>query len=279
MRLDGGGTVAGPGTWEAALAAAGTSIAAVERVLSGAGDVAYALVRPPGHHAQPDKADGSCIFNNIGIATLFALQQGIERIAIIDWDQHHGNGTQEGFYTDDRVLTVSVHMPHGRWGQNHSQRGTIDEVGSGRGVGYNLNVEVPFGAGDRCYQEVMAGGVAPVMERYQPELLIVANGQDANQFDPNGRSLLTMEGFRSLGRWIKEQASKHTNGRLILVQEGGYATSYTAFCAYAAIEGLLDFTPRIPDPMAYYDQSRAATIPDMEALLEHWQSLVRLVLE
>src|SRR5271170_8012443 len=110
VSLDGAGTVAGPGTWDAACAAAGSALLATDHVLRGYGRAAYALVRPPGHHAQPDKADGSCIFNNVGIATHHALVQDVKRIAVIDWDQHHGNGTQEGFYTDPRVLTVSIHM-------------------------------------------------------------------------------------------------------------------------------------------------------------------------
>lgn len=273
-RLDGAGTIAGPGTWEAALAAAGTGIVATDHVLDGHGSKAYALVRPPGHHAQPAMADGSCIFNNLGIAARHALARGVRKIAIIDWDQHHGNGTQEGFYRDQRVLTVSIHMPHGRWGTNHPQVGGLDEIGEGDGTGYNLNVPAPFGAGDQCYKDVVQRIVGPVIDEFAPDLLFVACGQDANQFDPNGRGLLTMAGFRMLGDAVRVWADRHAAGRVVMFQEGGYAITYTAFCAYATIEGLLGAVTGMADPAAYYDQSQAQILPDVDGILNRWRSMV-----
>ncbi|MEJ8569550.1 class II histone deacetylase [Elongatibacter sediminis] len=274
LRLDGAGTVAGPGTWRAAMRAAGLSIAATDSVLSGESRAAYALVRPPGHHAQPGQADGSCIFNNVGIAAHHALDRGVKRIAIVDWDQHHGNGTQEGFYDDDRVLTVSIHMPHGCWGENHPQRGTVDEVGEGAGIGYNLNLPVAYGAGDACYDEVMRLAVRPVIDEFAPELILVACGQDANQFDPNGRSLLTMRGFRELGRQVRAWAAAHASNRLVLFQEGGYAVTYTAFCAHATLEGVLGVDSGLRDPAAYYDQSGAGTSINPGEILKTWRECI-----
>ncbi len=278
ISLDGAGTMVGSGSWEAALAAAGTGIMAVDRVLDGRGKIGYVLVRPPGHHAQPDKADGSCIFNNVGIAVYHALARGERRIAVIDWDQHHGNGTQEGFYADDRVLTVSIHMPHGRWGRNHPQFGAIDEVGAGNGIGYNLNVPIPFGAGNECYAEVMREVISPLIDEFAPTLFIAACGLDANQFDPNGRSLLTMDGFRTMARITRSWAKRYSDGRVILFQEGGYAPTYTAFCAHAVIEGILDIESGIADPAAYYDQGEAQRIPNLAALLPQWREYVATAL-
>jgi acetoin utilization deacetylase AcuC-like enzyme len=272
--LDYAGTISGPGSWAAATVAAGTSICATDFVLNGNGDIAYALVRPPGHHAQPRLADGSCLFNNIGIAAQHALARGVKKIAVIDWDIHHGNGTQEGFYDDDRVFTISLHMPHGGWGTNHAQTGKIDEVGVGKGIGYNFNIPLPYGAGDACYEKVISKLVTPVIDEYEPELIFIACGFDANQFDPNGRNLLTMRGFHSLAGRARELTEKHSNGKVVLFQEGGYARTYTAFCAHATFEGMLGRESSIVDPVAYYDQQDSTTIEDMSSMLEEWCQLV-----
>jgi acetoin utilization deacetylase AcuC-like enzyme len=129
-------TTVGERSWEAALAAAGTALAATDAVLSGETKTAYALVRPPGHYAQPAQADGYCLFSNAALAAERARRSGLERVAVLDWDVHHGNGTQECFYDRDDVLTVSFHMRHGAWGPSHPQTGGPDEVGTGRGEGF-----------------------------------------------------------------------------------------------------------------------------------------------
>jgi acetoin utilization deacetylase AcuC-like enzyme len=251
QRIDGSGTVVNRGTMDALLAGAGCTLDALERVLAPGGARAYALVRPPGHHAGRAMADGSCIFNNVAIAAEAALARGVRRIAIVDWDVHHGNGTQSGFYERPDVLTISLHMPLGAWGPNHPELGTIDEVGRGDGVGANLNVPLPYGSGDVAYEAVMRELVTPVLDEFGPELLLVACGQDANQLDPNGRNLLSMRGFRALGRIARELAERHCQGRLLLTQEGGYALTYTAFCMYAVMEGILGSDPPMEDPIAY----------------------------
>ncbi|MGH2995196.1 MAG: class II histone deacetylase [Gaiellaceae bacterium] len=252
----GGGTITWSTTvsersWEAALAAAGTTIAAAEAVLAGEAQTAYALVRPPGHHAQPAQADGYCLFSNVALAAEHARRAGVERIAVLDWDVHHGNGTQECFYDRADVLTVSLHMRHGSWGPSHLQTGAPDEMGRGAGKGFNVNVELPAGTGDGGYLRAMEQVVAPIVDEFAPGLLLVASGQDANQFDPNGRQCVTMEGFRRLGLAARELAERHCDGRIVLAQEGGYARSYSAFCLHATLAGVLGVETGLEDPCAY----------------------------
>jgi acetoin utilization deacetylase AcuC-like enzyme len=253
---DGGGlitwsTPVSAGSWPAALAAAGTTLVASEAVLAEETQVAFALVRPPGHHAQPAQADGYCLFNNIALAADYARRRGVERVAILDWDVHHGNGTQECFYDQSDVLTVSLHMRHGAWGPSHPQTGAPDEVGAGAGAGFNVNVELPVGTGDGGYLRAFEEVVAPAVDRFEPGVLVVACGQDANQFDPNGRQCLTMAGFHRLGAATRELAERHCGGRLVLAQEGGYARTYSAFCLHATLAGVLGLDPGLEDPCAY----------------------------
>ncbi len=232
--------------------AAGTALAAMGHVLDGEGAIAYALVRPPGHHAAPAMADGYCFVNNAALAAELAIRRGCKRVAILDWDVHHGNGTQEGFYERGDVLTVSIHMDHRSWHpETHPQLGTADEVGRGAGRGLNINVPLPMGTGDAGYDRAMGEIVKPAVDDFAPEMIVVANGQDANQFDPNGRQLVTMAGFRRLGEHARALADTHCEGRLVLVQEGGYQVSYAALCLHASLAGVLGVAAPIPDPMAF----------------------------
>jgi acetoin utilization deacetylase AcuC-like enzyme len=238
-------------SWPAALAAAGSALAAAEAVLEGEARVAFALVRPPGHHAQPAQADGYCLFNNVALAAELARRRGVERVAVLDWDVHHGNGTQECFWERLDVLTVSLHMRHGAWGPAHPQTGSPDELGAGKGAGFNVNVELPPGTGDGGYAKSFEQVVVPIVDRFEPELLLVACGQDANQFDPGGRQCVSMEGFRQLGEAARDLADRHCGGRVVLVQEGGYARSYSAFCLHATLAGVLGSDVGLEDPCAY----------------------------
>jgi acetoin utilization deacetylase AcuC-like enzyme len=253
-------------SWDAALAAAGTTLAACKAVLSGETDVAYALVRPPGHHAQPAQADGYCLFNNVALAAEHARRQGIDRVAILDWDVHHGNGTQECFYERDDVLTVSLHMRHGAWSDAHPQTGAPEELGTGAGTGFNVNVELPPGTGDGGYLRAFDEIVAPVVDSFGPGLVLVACGQDANQFDPNGRQCVSMEGFRQLGEVTRALAERHSGGRVILAQEGGYARTYSAFCLHATLAGLLGVDGGLEDPCAYMPDDPGHADADLAAV-------------
>ena len=244
-------TIFGPGSYDICCAAAGQAIGAAAHVFDENGRIAYALVRPPGHHAQPEMADGYCFFNNIGVAIETLRARGLQKAAVVDWDVHHGNGTQQGFYEDPDILTVSMHMNHGAWGATHPQTGAADEAGAGPGLGRNLNLPMPYGAGDTAYLRSFDEIVAPAVREHAPEILFIANGQDANQFDPNGRQLLSMKGFYELGRRARALADECCDGRLVLVQEGGYAVSYAAYCLHACLEGVIGRSASLEDPLAY----------------------------
>ena len=264
VRIDGSGTVVNIGSVDAAYAAAGTTLEALKAVLESENLSAYAMVRPPGHHAARTMADGNCIFNNLAIAVEAALRSGCKKIAVIDWDVHHGNGTQSGFYDNPAVFTISMHMPLGSWGKNHPETGEIDEMGAGAGRGFNMNIPLPYGSGDQTYAKVMQDLVRPAVAEFDPDLIVVACGQDANQFDQNGRNLLSMHGFRGLGRAARELAEELCNGRLLLCQEGGYAITYTGFCMYAVAEGILDVSDPMEDPLAYDSAIEQPEIPMAE---------------
>ncbi len=266
-----------PASWPAALGSAGTALAATEAVLGGAGTIAYALTRPPGHHAQPAQADGYCLFSNAALAAELARRRGVERVAVVDWDVHHGNGTQECFWRRPDVVTISLHMNHGSWGPHHPQTGAPDELGAGDGVGRNVNVALPLGTGDEGYRRAWAGVVEPVLDAFAPGLLVVACGQDASQYDPNGRMSVTMAGFRALGAAARGLADRHCNGRLVLVQEGGYGRTYSAFCMHATLEGVLGTGPLLDDPLAYLpddpDRGDAAIAAARAALSPYWSEI------
>ncbi|KAL8483492.1 hypothetical protein ACS0TY_026251 [Phlomoides rotata] len=264
------GTFLNPGSWDAALLAAGTTLSAMKHILDGNGKITYALVRPPGHHAQPTRADGYCFLNNAGLAVELALTSGVNRVAVIDIDVHYGNGTAEGFYRSDRVLTISLHMNHGSWGPSHPQNGTVDELGEGEGFGYNLNIPLPNGSGDRGYAHAMTELVVPAIQKFEPEMMVLVVGQDSSAFDPNGRQCLTMEGYRKIGQIVGGMSKRHSEGRLLIVQEGGYHVTYSAYCLHATLEGVLNFAaPLLSDPIAYYPEDDAFTAVVVESIKKY----------
>jgi acetoin utilization deacetylase AcuC-like enzyme len=258
-------TVLSARSWEPLLAAAGTTLAASDAVIAGEVDVAYALVRPPGHHAGPAVADGYCFFNHVALAAERFRAAGADRVAIVDWDVHHGNGTQACFYDRADVLTISLHMRHGSWGPSHPETGSPTETGAGAGEGHNVNVELRPGSGDGAYAEAFRRVVEPVLERYAPEVVIGASGQDAGAFDANGRMNLTMDGFHAIGRSVRE-AAERSGARLLLVQEGGYARTYAAYCLHATLEGVLGAERLLPDPLAYLPDDPAHADADIDAV-------------
>ncbi|KAL8029578.1 hypothetical protein ABFX02_14G233700 [Erythranthe guttata] len=269
------GTFLNPRSWYAALLAAGSAISAMKHVLDGHGKIAYALVRPPGHHAQPTRADGYCFLNNAGLAVESALASGLDSVAVIDIDVHYGNGTAEGFYRSDKVLTVSLHMNHGSWGPSHPQNGAVDELGEGEGFGYNLNIPLPNGSGDIGYACAMTELVVPAVEKFEPKIMVLVIGQDSSAFDPNGRQCLTMEGYRKIGQIVREMADKHSNGRLVIVQEGGYHVTYSAYCLHATLEGVLNFpAPLLSDPIAYYPEDDSFATEAVESIKKYQRGIV-----
>lgn len=239
---------AGPGTWPAAVAAAGAAIAAVEEVVSGHLDSAYALVRPPGHHASSDIAMGSCLFNNLAIATRYAQRRlGVERVAIVDWDVHHGNGTEDTFADDPSVLFVSIHQedfyPPGR--------GKVDDRGYGAGLDSTVNIAFPAGSGDAGYLHAFDTIVYPALHDFRPDLLMVSAGQDAAGTDPLGRMCISADGFRCMTIGLRDVARDLCQGRLVMVQEGGYSLNQMPWCVLAILEALLDVEATFKiDPVA-----------------------------
>ena len=218
VMLDWGDTVATPATPQAALYAAGAGVQAVRAVLDGDYTSAFCAVRPPGHHAERDRAMGFCVFNNIAIAANYLLHEGnVERVAIVDWDVHHGNGTESAFVQDARVLYVSLHQyPH------YPGTGHPDMTGKGSGTGYTLNVPMGAGASDDDYRQVMKQQVLPALENFKPRFLLISAGFDAHAADPLSATRLSSAFFGEMTQMLKDSADKHCQGRLVSFLEGGY---------------------------------------------------------
>jgi acetoin utilization deacetylase AcuC-like enzyme len=241
----------GPGSYEIAKLSAGLTIAAVDAVLSGHVGNAYSLSRPPGHHCLADGAMGFCFLANIAIAIEVAkARRGLGKVAVIDWDVHHGNGTQSIFEARGDVLTISLHQdgcyPPGYSGEQ--------DRGHGAGLGANINIPLPPGSGHAAYLHAMERIVVPALERFEPELIIVACGYDANAVDPLARMLLHSESFRLMTRTVREAAERLCQGRLVLVHEGGYSEAYVPFCGLAALEELAGVRTAVEDPMLEFVQ-------------------------
>lgn len=242
----GEGAPASPESYEVALLAAGGGMAAVDAVVEGRVRRVFANVRPPGHHAVADHGMGYCIFNNVVIAARHAQRRhGLERVLIVDWDVHHGNGTQVAFYDDPSVLFVSLHQdrlyPPGF--------GDLDQLGEGPGTGYNINIPLPPGSGDAAYGAAFARVVVPIARQFRPDLILVSAGQDASANDTLGRMSVTTEGYRAMTRAMIDVAEEFADGRLVIMQEGGYSELYAPYCTFAIVETLAERRTGLPEPM------------------------------
>jgi len=236
----------GRGSYEIALLAAGGCITAVDAVLDGKVDNAYALVRPPGHHAERDQGRGFCIFGNTALAAMHARQaRGLSRVAIVDWDVHHGNGTEHAFYSDPAVLTLSIHQDN----NYPPASGAISDTGDGAGRGYNINVPLPPGSGVGAYVATFERVVAPALRAFRPELILIASGLDASAMDPLASMMMTSEGYRTLTRMVLAVARDVCGGRLVACHEGGYSPAYVPYCGLAIIEELAGIRTGLDDPL------------------------------
>lgn len=222
-------------SYEAALKAAGAPLTAIDAVMRGEVDNAYCLVRPPGHHAVAESAMGFCLFNNVAVAARYALDQyGLERVMIIDYDVHHGNGTQEMFYDDPRVLYFSLHQA-----PFYPGTGSSDEQGEGEAQGTTINVPLPAQTGFEAYDAVFRQVMAPAADRFDPQLILVSAGFDGHWTDPIGDMHISTAGFAKLNATIIDLANKLCSGRLVMVQEGGYNLDAMGACVATCINLLL----------------------------------------
>lgn len=216
--LDDGDTHVCPDSYAVALLAAGGVLHAVDQVMNNTLHSAFCAGRPPGHHAETAKAMGFCLFNNVAIGARYAqLKHGVERIAIVDWDVHHGNGTQEIFYEDPSVLYVSLHQ-YPLW----PGTGALTETGSGKGEGYTLNCPMKPGSGEKEYLEAFRNRILPALHKFQPQLLMISAGFDAHKDDPLANIQLTEESFATMTGMLMEISSTYCGGKIISVLEGGY---------------------------------------------------------
>lgn len=202
-----------------------------DALFAGKVDNGFALVRPPGHHAERGKAMGFCIFNNIAVGARYLVKKhGLKKVFIVDWDLHHGNGTQHSFYGDSEILYLSTHQhPY------YPGTGWYDEVGSGKGKGYTINVPLSYGMGDADYVHVFEEIVLPVARKWKPEIILVSAGFDIHHSDPLGGMTVTESGFTKMTKLLMDAASESCEGKILFILEGGYDLSGLTNSAKAVI--------------------------------------------
>src|SRR5581483_6951736 len=254
---------------QAAYLAAGAAINAVNAVMTGIVDASFSLARPPGHHATRDLAMGFCLFNNVAVAAQYAIDRyNLERILVMDFDVHHGNGTQDIFYSSPEVYYFSTHRYPFYPGSGHWR-----DIGAERGRGFTFTVPLPHSVGNDQYARIFDELLYPAMQRYQPQLVLVSAGYDAHWSDPLGAlTLLDATGYAYLTRVLHSIAEEFAQGRIVLVLEGGYNLDALGWCTYASVEALLgnsvDDDPVGPPPREERDISE---------LIEHLQGIHQLV--
>lgn len=233
--LDSGDTPVSRDSFEVALAAAGGVQAAIDAVMDGRVRNAFCAIRPPGHHALKDRAMGFCLFNNVAIAARYLqLKYKLTRILIVDWDVHHGNGTQDAFYEDPTVFYFSTHQS-----PFYPGSGAAEETGAGKGLGFTCNVPLPAGSGDAEYRKAYEEQLKPAAAKFKPDFVLVSAGFDSGQADLLGGMRVTPAGFEELTRIVKGIAEQHCRGRLVSMLEGGYNLETLAASAEAHVRELM----------------------------------------
>jgi acetoin utilization deacetylase AcuC-like enzyme len=259
-------TSTSPQSVDAAVLAAGVSVQAVENVLWGKTDNAFALVRPPGHHAEPARAMGFCFFNNVAIAAQTARELGVERVAILDWDVHHGNGTQACFYGRRDVLFASAHQfPF------YPGTGAAEEVGEGQGMGFTVNCPLPAGMMDADYGAAFHDVFMPVLSAFRPGLLLVSAGFDAHERDPLAEMHVTERGFAAMASAARSLANEVCDGKLVVLLEGGYDLDALAASVHACLECMGSRKDGFPDGVS--NAGRHAVAHARRALKPYWKGL------
>lgn len=255
-----------PESFNVAILSAGGAITAVDAVLNGEADSAFAFIRPPGHHAVPTAAMGFCLFNNVAIAARHAQARGFKKPMIIDFDVHHGNGTQDAFYADPSVFFISTHEEG-----IYPGTGALAETGAHGGEGYNLNVPLPPGAGDAAFERILAEVLAPAAARFVPDILLISAGFDAHWRDPLAHLQVTLNGYAMLARGLQKLAHKHCGGKLVFVLEGGYQREALAGGVLAVLRVLLD-QPLPPDAIGPAQRPE----PDVRGVIEQVRRIQQL---
>ena len=260
-------TFTSPGTFDAAYLAAGAAVSAVEHVLDGtAGTRAMALVRPPGHHAERTRAMGFCLFNNIAIAAASARARGLTRVGIVDYDVHHGNGTQWSFYADPSVLFISSHQhPY------YPGTGAAGDVGTGAGAGFTVNLPLSAGASDADYELAYTKVALPILSQFRPELILISAGFDAHMNDPLAGMRLTSPYFGRLTAAIAAIADECCAGRVVAVSEGGYDLVALAESLRATIGALDGDKGRVSAPTGPAPRGEAAVKAVLPHLSDRWK--------
>lgn len=277
----GGGNIAsrahthiGGNGFEIASLAAGATITAVEAVMAGTVRNAYALLRPPGHHAEAAAGQGFCVFNNGAVAAAHALDAlGLARVAIVDLDAHHGNGAQSIFWRDPRVLTLSVHQERAF----PLSVGDTSEQGEGPGLGFAQNIPLPAGSSEAAYRAAMDRVIVPALALFRPDLVIVACGLDAGFMDPTARMLLSSDSFRHLTQSLMQAADRLCEGRIVFTHEGGYHIQTVPFHALAVFETLSGLRTGVEDPFlpAVAQSCAEPLLPHHEAAIARAENALR----
>jgi acetoin utilization deacetylase AcuC-like enzyme len=261
-------TYTSPESHGIALLAAGAGIDAVELAMGPKSRAVLAMVRPPGHHAERSRAMGFCLFNNIAVAAAHARAKGAARVAIVDYDVHHGNGTQHMFEADPNVLYVSLHQfPF------YPGTGAVDEIGTGAGKGFTVNLPLEVGSVDDDYRVAFSDVVVPVLRQYDPDLLLVSAGFDAHERDPLGGMRLTSAAFGAMTMELRKAAEECCEGRMVLMTEGGYDLRALTESLEAAIDSLAASSPESKWPVTGIasDRGRAAVSAAKRALAPYWK--------
>lgn len=243
-----------PGGFETLAKATGSALAGIRATLSGTVRNAFAFARPGGHHAMPDMGMGNAVFAHLATAlTIVRSEFEIPRVAILDWDVHHGNGTEARFLSDPETLFISVHQDR----CFPKNTGGIEVRGEGEGLGANINIPLPPGAGHGAYLDTISEVVVPAFERFQPDLILISNGVDGNGTDPLGRMMCHSGTYRAMTDAIVEAADRLCDGRLVVCHEGGYSAQVAPWCILAVIEGLAACDPRPLDQMSLWIAANA----------------------
>jgi acetoin utilization deacetylase AcuC-like enzyme len=254
-----------PDSYDAAVLAAGAAAQAVDEVMAGRARNAFALVRPPGHHAEPGRAMGFCLFNNVAIAAEVARQRGAERVLVLDWDVHHGNGTQAAFWKRRDVLYQSVHQyPY------YPGTGAPHEVGAGEGEGFTVNCGIPGGATDADYGAIFQELFLPIADAFRPQLILVSAGFDPHRDDPIGGMMISERGFAAMCSAMKALADSVCDGKLVLLLEGGYSLEGLSQSVHACVEVLAGRRDTFPIEDMTSD-ARQALIRSRELLKPYWR--------